>query len=277
MRRIIISASDIATVIGRNPFKSVEEITNELCNKYNPNSNELKLTKTAIAEKLISNTNSAVVLENALSSINDSVKLVNSTDLFDSNTSTQSQKILTNLVCEIQKDETLTEDEKITIIDYSKTKINTTHGTLMESKTADLIDYANLNNQTNQTNQKIQLIELIEDNNYYTQQICKIGKNNYVIVGKIDRIEVVTDINGDTTRTLIEIKNRTKKLFKKIYERENIQIQTYLQVVGLDKAKLVEQYNSEIYTISVERDDKLWENILIELKTFCEKINAELN
>ena len=85
------------------------------------------------------------------------------------------------------------------------------------------------------------------------------------IVGKIDGIE-----EEDGTNILIEIKNRIKRLRKHVPEYEYVQVQTYLHMLGLNKAKLIEQYNTETHTEIVISDDKYWNEIILpELKRFC--------
>jgi hypothetical protein len=93
----------------------------------------------------------------------------------------------------------------------------------------------------------------------------------YSVVGKIDRIEE----RPDGSRTLVEIKNRTRGLFNKVYDYEMIQIQTYLQMLDLEDARLVEQYNSQVNSMPVKRDRDMWDNVIVPgLNAFCEELHA---
>lgn len=49
-----------------------------------------------------------------------------------------------------------------------------------------------------------------------------------LLKGKIDRVE---DIDGEAV--IVEIKNRMKRLFNKVPDYEQIQVQTYMQIVNL--------------------------------------------
>ena len=218
--------------------------------------------------------------------------------------------VIATIATEIENNTTLSNEEKATIIDYSKHKINTTYGTVKESVTADILAS---NNST-----------ITIDNNYYYYPICRswpitacincqswpiddcinnctkectsgcqpkllnnrinnctnkctggcLPKLVYTIIGRIDRIETIIDENNVEKKILIEIKNRTKKLFKTLFERENIQVQTYLQLTKLTSAKLVEQYNDDIYKICIEKDDEYWNNIIFPaLIEFCQNFN----
>lgn len=115
---------------------------------------------------------------------------------------------------------------------------------------------------------------LIRDDSFYDIFVCQIDDNRYIVTGKIDRIEVCPD----GSRTLVEIKNRTNRLFRRVVEYENIQIQVYLQMLGLVRARLVEQYNSQVASHDVERDDEMWENeILPKLNEFCIELHESMN
>ena len=108
-------------------------------------------------------------------------------------------------------------------------------------------------------------IEIKKDESFYTYPICSIGNMRFEIVGKIDGIE---EENGENV--LIEIKNRINRLRKRVPEYEYVQVQTYLAMIGLEKAKLIEQYNAETHTEVIRADNDYWNNtILTELKRFC--------
>jgi hypothetical protein len=63
-----------------------------------------------------------------------------------------------------------------------------------------------------------------------------------------------------------------------VVEYENIQIQVYLQMLGLDQARLVEQYNQEIQSHEVSRDDHLWNDVILPgLQEFCVEFSGYLN
>jgi hypothetical protein len=76
----------------------------------------------------------------------------------------------------------------------------------------------------------------------------------------------------------VEIKNRTRALFGDVRPYEMIQVQTYLQMLGLEKARLVEQFNKETSSKDIVRDDKLWnETILPGLVEFCTRLHKNMS
>jgi hypothetical protein len=62
-----------------------------------------------------------------------------------------------------------------------------------------------------------------------------------------------------------------------VKEYEYIQIQTYLYLTGLNEAKLVEQYNTDTYTLPITKDSKYYENIILpELNSFIHRLHELL-
>ena len=135
--------------------------------------------------------------------------------------------------------------DKATLVEHLRSKCYTTHGTRSEDKTSNKIA-----EDTGAV--------LVKDNALYNLTVLEMDDVHFVITGKVDRIEV----GQDGSKTLVEIKNRTRGLFKKLREYENVQVQVYLQMLGLLHAKLVEQYNNMTNTIPVDRDEELWTNVI---------------
>ena len=113
---------------------------------------------------------------------------------------------------------------------------------------------------------------LRRDDAFHTLDVCTIGQNQYVLVGRVDRVEATPD-----GPCLVEIKNRVNRLFNKVVGYENVQVQTYLQMLDLPRARLVEQHNGAIASHDVTRDDALWcDEILPKLQAFCEEFDIVL-
>lgn len=132
-----------------------------------------------------------------------------------------------------------------------KSEINKKFGIYSELKTAIKVE-------------KEQGIKLQEDDKLYKKKIHQYKNVCFYLVGKVDRIEVV---NGENL--LIEIKNRVNRLFNRLYEYENIQIQCYFQLLpkkqNIINAKLIEQYNEQTNTILVTKDEVLWNQVILPL------------
>jgi hypothetical protein len=247
MRRIIIKASDVAACIGQNRFKPAEEVLNDMWKRYSPETfvgqtrreaEDESLSKCAAAQSIVAD---AVAVR--------------------AKSSDEAEATLAKAQAEIAKITSLSDEDRQNVLDLLKSKIRTTHGTRSESKTAD----------------KVAAEEgavLHTDNAFHEFEVCQLdNKTRYVIVGKIDRVEYLPD----GSKVLVEIKNRTRKLFRAVYPSENIQIQTYLKMLDLDRAKLIEQFNNETNTMIVERDDDFWEDVILPgMVEFCRELNRKL-
>jgi hypothetical protein len=229
--RVVIKASDVAAVVGLNPYKPAEEVRDEIWKKNWPDTFTGRTKQDLANEALGRSAASRKVLTEALS-----VKAANSTE---------AQTNFETARAKVEADATLTPEDRSKIVEHLRSRCYTTHGTRSEDKTAVKVEV-----DTGAT--------LVRDNAFYNLAVLEIDDVQYVITGKVDRIEV----GSDGSRTLVEIKNRTRGFFRSLREYENVQVQVYLQMLGLTKAKLIEQYNSATNTIEVDRDEELWANVI---------------
>jgi RecB family exonuclease len=97
----------------------------------------------------------------------------------------------------------------------------------------------------------------------------------YQIVGRLDRIQM----NEDGSRTLVEIKNRTRGLFNRVRDYEEVQCLAYLEMLGdIEYCRLVETYNGESKSYLIQRDYPKWKDeILPKLQNFCEHFHSLLS
>lgn len=240
--KIIIGASSVAKAIGLG-FKKPSDLVEELWKKYNPKTFKGQ-TKDEIALEVFDSSESAK-------------KILEDAQKFKSDTSDQVFTKIRSVYHQIENSG-LTPKDIIVAKDHLRKTLYTNHGIHNESKTANN-DNANL----------------IEDDTFYTHDICEIEGTLYQIVGRVDRIQ----LNDNGTRTLVEIKNRTRGLFKRVRDYEDIQCQTYLQMLGdIEYCRLIEQFNDEKRAYLIEKDDKKWnEEIIPKLENFCEHFHSMLS
>jgi hypothetical protein len=242
MSRIVIKASEVAAIIGRNQYKPRKEILDELWKKYGPETFTGQTKRDRANEILRESPFAKEVL--------DCVSKIKPKD------STEVQNIVANVRKHINSDANLSEEKKAEVISHITSTVYTSHGTRSEDQTATKV--------TEDTGAR-----LVRDNSFYNHEICVIGRRTFVICGKIDRIEE----KPDGSRVLVEIKNRTNRLFRRVVDYEMVQIQVYLQMLGLVHARLVEQYNNQVESHDVDRDEELWANVIMPgLKEFCEEL-----
>jgi hypothetical protein len=213
MMRIVIKASDVAAIVGRNPYKPTSEVRADMWKKYWP-------------------------------------------ETFTGQTKNdRAESVFQTARAKIEVDENLTTEQKTEVIEHIRSRVYTGHGTRSEDRTSDKMVVE-------------ENVTLKKDNSFYRISICEIGELDFEIVGKIDRIQE----DPDGSKTLVEIKNRTRRLFKKVPEYEYIQVQTYLQMLNLERARLVEQFNSQIMSHDIARDDVFWKEIIQSLESFCQEL-----
>ena len=247
MTRIVLKASDVAAIIGRHRYKPRSEVFDELWKKYSPSTFTGKTKKDKAEEILSLSTNAQGALKSALS--------------IQAKDSSEVQNIFMQAQEAINSDSKLSATQKTEVLEHVRSQVYTTHGTRSEDKTSDKVS----------TDEKV---TLKRDDAFYTLDVCTLGDNRFVVVGKIDRIEE----KPDGSRTLVEIKNRTNRLFKQVVEYEYIQVQVYLKMLGLVHARLVEQYNSQVLSHNVELDEEMWTNeIMPGLEAFCKELNESMN
>ena len=240
--KVIIGASSVATAIGCG-FKKQPELIEELWKRYSPDTFEGKTKEDKALEILMWNTSTKKILEDV-----ENFKSENSADV--------AQK--TRAVYHQIEHSGLSAEDMILAKDHLRKTLYTNHGTRNEYKTADA-DKA----------------KLVEDDTFYTHDICTIEGTLYQIVGRIDRLQM----NEDGTRTLVEIKNRAKGLFNRVRDYEEVQCQTYLQMLGdIKYCRLVEQFNDERKGYLIEKNDEKWkDDIVPKLQNFCELFHSMLS
>lgn len=242
IKKIKLKASDVASMIDKNRYCKPEDIVMNLWCKYSPDTFEGQ-TKEQIAIEAINSSNVASEL------LADAQKFVSK----DSTAVEQKYRAVSN---QLISKTNLSDKQKDAAKDYIRKTLYTNHGTRHESTTAKLNpDY-------------------IEDDTYYKYTVCVIEGTEYEIVGRIDRL--IKDETGNLT--LVEIKNRANCLFKNVREYEEIQCQTYMEMLNIESCRLVEQHNKDTCTHLLKRDKDGWQtDILPKLKNFCEHFHSQLS
>ena len=242
--RVTLKASEVAAIIGRNPYKPPNEVRDELWKKYWPGTFKGK-TKTDKAY-------------DALSASEDAREALNSARAVHTKSSDEAESVFVKAKAKIEADEKLTATQKSEVTEFIRSQVYTGHGTRSEDKTSDKVE----NDEG---------VRLVRDDSFYNLDVCEIDGNSFRIVGKIDRIEE----KPDGSKTLVEIKNRTKRFFSVVPDYEYIQIQTYLQMLNLEKARLVQQFNSEVRSHAIARNDSFWfDEVMPLLDEFCRDLNS---
>ena len=247
IRKIILKASEVAACIGKNPYKNRGDVMDELWKKYSP-STFTGVTKTDRALKLLESSSEAQeALVTAISTRADQ--------------STDTQVIVKEATEKIQANANLNMSQKRELVDHIRSSVYTTFGTRHEDRTSVKVE-------------QVEGTKLVKDDSFYELNVATLCGTKYTVVGKIDRIEE----HADGSRVLIEIKNRTRGLFNSVRPYEMIQVQTYLQMLGLDNARLIEQYQDEVSSQAVAKDQFMWDNtVQPKLVEFCNELHSKMS
>lgn len=126
-----------------------------------------------------------------------------------------------------------------------------------------------IKNETNVLNvyQNCTHTNIVKDDKYKTKQIYDCKDYKIILGGKIDGINVEDG-------TIIEIKNRMKRLFHELRSYEKVQLMCYLHIFEASKGHLVEalkkEKNVDINIIECLYDKEYMESILIDIKQFID-------
>lgn len=234
-KRVIIKASEVAACMGLNNYRKPAEVLDDLWKKVSPDTFKGLTRDDANLEALAKSEEAQATLKAALGETPES-----------------SDEVLTILkrVQEIvSNDGKLSQQQKTQVNDHMRKMIYTTHGINSEDKTADLDE-----------------AELFTDETFYRWTIAVIEGTEYQVVGRIDRYQK----KADGTKVLVEIKNRTKALFNKVRDYEFVQVQTYLHMLNLQEARLIEQFNNERKSYDIKWDQEYWNSEVIpKMENFC--------
>ena len=282
-KRVIIKASDVAACIGRHRYKPRDEVLNDMWKKYWPDAftgqtksdrAEQALEASPVIREVFKKTLEiqAVAeaevqkeIEEVRVKVNSDPKLspTQKTEVIEkaktkafTNRETKIKNEIEKVRTKVNSDPKLSQVQKAEVIEHVRSKVSTTHGIRNEDQTADTVT-------------EKEGARLSRDEAFYDLDVCTIDGIPFCVTGRVDRIEECPD----GSRVLVEIKNRMNRLFRSVPEYENIQIQVYLRMLGLGRARLVEQYNTQVLSHDVTRDDAFWEGaILPGLKQFCQDL-----
>lgn len=240
--KVVLKASEVASMIDRNRFKKPDEVMMNLWCKYSPHTFKGK-TKEQLALE-------AIAASPIASSLLDDAQHFRS---IDSSSVEQKARAVTN---QLISRSGLEGDKLDAAKEYIRKTLYTNHGIRHEDKTAEI-----------DANFKV-------DETFYRYDVCTIEGTRYEIVGRIDRLVS----NDDGSLTIVEIKNRANYLFKTVRDYEEIQCQTYMEMLNIDSCKLIEQYNEHMCTHLIQRKNDEWDTqVLPKLKNFCECFHSLLS
>ena len=272
---IVIQASEVAALCGLNPYKdeaqarqdminrnmglrSTDSIrTSEICSK-DKSLSELK-NKIRSSQGKTQNTGQVAVLTESInkevsriesdkiSKISDKLEADSSKITSDGPITRSKQKKLDMLNKEAEEARKKVESESLHMVKVLKSDVNTSFGTRKETNVGKI--YESMTYTT-----------LHKDNKCNYWHLCPTAK----VVGKFDGF----NSNG----TLVEIKNRMRRLFGKVPEYERTQVHVHMKMADVDKAHLVEGHDGKVMIHDVEMDSEFMDQIETKLLNIVSSI-----
>ena len=301
--KLYLNASDIAAASGLNRFKTQEDILKKIFLRK-----EYKKNVAISKEKLSNNINSTniktdnEIMNNVININKNEINLI-----VNNETSTRENQIkeLSNKAVEDYKNTSINSLQKninpiyksiiSNNIEESIKNLNKYKEEQIKNK-KDTLKTENIIKHIQEINSKSKEKDIKEDIKSEINKSCGIKKESQIInelknsgreiINSNSKIYYITEnttpieiiIGGKVDgwiqdkNIIQEIKSRTNRLFKKVYEYENIQIQTYLKMTNAKYCHLTEQYQNEMWDTTIYLDNKLWdEKVIPGLQTFIKK------
>jgi len=266
-KRLTISISQIAPLVGLDAYNNFPRIVCEIWRKYDPVNfkkieSMLKLKGLQISTS--SDMNDIWEADEALgTNILEQVKQINSNKEKSSSAMVSQQEAITKYINTNTKLQTMDDIKKQELAKKVCSATNKMHGVINEDSV--LAEFCRLTEKTIKDTQgwiNIPVSKISTDSSS-TESSLPI---NWFIVGKYDAIT--------TDNELVEAKMRQKCLFKKVRDYENVQVQLYMHGLQLEQGYLVESYTNKkgennIYVNDIKYDsDYINDIVLVRISQF---------
>jgi len=245
-----LKASDVAACIGKNQYKPRGEILAEMHKRYSAETftGQTKLDVALEAVERLPEMERKMLLQAA------SMQLTKAAEV---------KAVLGEVSETIKQSSKVSEKDKEAVVSLLTGTMQTNLGTRTEDLIVKSVEIE-------------QRVKMERSQDMYSLPLVRVGSTQYAVRGKIDRLQQ----EGDET-ILIEIKSRVNKLFRKLRDYEEVQVQTYLQMLpsemGVKRARLIEQFEAQSHSLELVKDDALWQGeILPGLVGFCQELDAAM-
>ena len=242
LKRLTISISNIAPLIGLDAYNNFPRIICEIWRKNDPIDFKLFETELKFAGIQVSTSNEMNDIweaDEALgTNILQQVKDINSSKDKTSNDMVSKQNEISNFINNNAKLANLDTKQKEELVKKVCSVTNKMHG--VNNEDSILEEFCRLSEKTIKDTQgwvEIPCERKASSNTESTSTSSTTSVLNWIIVGKYDATTTEND--------LVEAKMRQKALFKRVRDYENVQVQLYLHALNFNMAYLVESYTNK--------------------------------
>lgn len=284
---ITINASEVAALVGKNPYKDPEEAIQNVLNRNvhrtpsvedqktrdicNANREARRLHQEMVANSRITRTTDQV--DTFKQSYHENIEKMKKTQIkeIEKNSQKEIAEIKANFSQRIES--VKTRGQKTALALEQKIVLEGSVARVAEKKEKVETDMNHMKNMgTRQTNTQFGTRHEGNVADMYHSHTGRTIKKDDArkILEFMPGFQIVGRFDGfNDEGTLIEIKNRMRRLFTTVPEYENTQIHVYMKMAGVTHAQLVERYQDKIMVHEVEMDDDFMEEILTELRDVC--------
>lgn len=235
---IFISASEVSACIGRNPYKARSEALLAAFKKLDPSGykrSEQTSERDRVESILVRETAFKELLASAEKETKDRTDAVNN------------EKKLTSALQALD----LTDRERKELASHVRSTFNAAMGTQQESSVlADIRTYIGQ--------------DAFKDDRLHKKTMGTIEGIPWILGGRVD---------GQTkSGDVVEIKNRTRRLFGRVPDYERVQVLCYCHLLDAKKAYLIEKTQEAHGVHSIEYDSEEFEQIKNGLEAFVREL-----
>jgi hypothetical protein len=249
MKSIRIRTSDLAKLTGHNTYEPLEKIIKTILNDNNIK--ECYVPKTNIEESLHKMT------KGDLKKIKEELQLSSQCSLKEVEskikTTIMKDSYSSKIKEEASKENLKKNLEGKHILKTMETSIQ--HD--LQMRRGNIKETQNLNHIEKKTKKVITQ----RNSKLYSKNLYTDPEERYTLVlkGKVD---------GQSDGSIIETKNRTKRLFKVLRPYEQVQLEGYMYLTGFNKATLTEHYNEDSFEIDYCHDPEFWSECIRNIVDF---------
>jgi hypothetical protein len=276
--QLYINAKEIATATGDNPYKSRDELICAVLERNFPGAVK-RARRVQKKEAEPTSTSTPVTADAVVREQHDEIQTIVEANLRvdDSRAHDPVPELVERLVERLSTDPATAEPEPVTMAPEPQPQLAVEPEAKMPSrqqlKEAIIERVAILSGEQHETKMidsvQAEILQPVVERN---------GEMRYgmVRISPSLRLKIGGRVDGyvEATRTVIEVKKRMNRLFRRVPVYEQIQVLAYLHLFDVDTCLFREEWRDKHWSTEIRRDEALWRRTEDKLKEFCGEVIA---